>query len=193
MSLFNEMDFRLSVVKRWAVVTTIRQQSVAEHSFNVALLAERIARQWYAVNTPADLYYLVRYALNHDAYEAMTSDIPSYMKRYVMVNDAEIGFADMFENTEVGLDTRYAELFRAIVKMADFIDAAIFLRMEISHGNLTVRSLLRDLESRFKLYLDAVVVNNVSVGKGVYLLYEADIVEGMFNANGQFSTEGFRF
>ena len=43
--IFSELDHRMSVVLRWSVVETIRKQNLSTHSYNVAIMADRIARR----------------------------------------------------------------------------------------------------------------------------------------------------
>lgn len=190
MKLFTELDFRLSVVKRWTVISTLRKQSLAEHTLNVIILAERIARQWFGITDEAKLYQIVRRALYHDYFETISGDYPSYMKRFVMETGAEAEFADLLEGVDVH---EKDELVHVIIKIADYTDACIFLRMEISHGNVSVTSVLHDLERRFNEWCDSKLINNAKVCAGVYQLYLVQVVDELFGSNGQFRSEVFRF
>lgn len=189
--IVNELDVRLSAVRRWPVSLTIRQQSVAEHQHNVCMIAERIGRKWFGLDE-ARLYRLMRYALYHDYKESYTSDMPSYMKRWVMPG-AEDDFESVLdEDVDMGSITM-DDLLRGIVKVADYIDAAVFLRVEISMGNKTVAAILRDLEDRFKHYCAEFQYNGVSAFSQVFNQYQVEVLDQLFNSNGQMVIEGFRF
>lgn len=189
MTIFNELDFRMSVVKRWSVVSTIRQQSIAEHSFNVAIMADRIARKWFGIEDEKRLYCILRRALDHDALESITGDFPTYMKRFVDETGAAQEFAaDMTENVDLSV---HDEMDRVIVKIADYIDAMIFLRMEISHGNLSVRNHLNEMEKRFASYLEKSVQKFMVAH--ISNRYAHDVIDGLFGGNGQFQSELYGF
>ncbi len=187
--IFSELDFRMSVVKRWSVVETIRKQSLAEHSYNVAIMAWRIATRIYAKPDDPGIWEAVQYALFHDKKESVTGDFPSYMKPYVNEEGALQNVPAFNEEEEVDLGSAENPhpLSRFIVKCADYIDACIFLRMEISLGNRSVSHHLRNLEERFRQY---VISNDTrEVDMPVWTWYNQEIVEGLFGGNGQYVSE----
>lgn len=188
--LFGELDHRLAVVKRWSTVQTIRQQSVAEHSYNVAIMAERIAMRLFPNGYHPSRNYpivgeLLHMALHHDRLEAITGDFPSYMKRFVN----EI---DVMENVTAAKDDKDiteasdSGLLRFIIKCADYVDACVFLRMEVSLGNKSVEYHLRHLEQRFR---DFVKDSSFDYGPAILELYKKDVIEKMFGGNGQYVSE----
>lgn len=66
---------RLSYVPRWTIIAMGRQQSVAEHSYRVAVISAALARY---LNLGEDqVSEAVNYAIIHDACEVETGDIPS--------------------------------------------------------------------------------------------------------------------
>jgi hypothetical protein len=180
--IWTEIDFRLSVVNRWQVMPTIRKQSVAEHQHNVAKIAERLAEEVFGVIDYTTLYLVVAYALEHDDLEAVIGDPPSYTKPYLDEQTMALDFAPFMRDPPEDPPM----LVRIIVKCADYIDAAVFLRVEISMGNRTVVGVLRDLERRFKYYCED------RACLGAYHAYET-VVDTMFGGNGQLTIEGFRF
>jgi len=74
-----ESVMRFHAVKRWHMIDTTRQQTLAEHSANVALLAYVIA------NGAPQMFFgpaegVTTAALVHDLGEVFTGDIPSHTK-----------------------------------------------------------------------------------------------------------------
>ena len=65
---------RLTFVKRWQIVPTIRDQTVADHTFHCLWIAQWL-RVAYGCRT--DLRTLLFYTLTHDMEEAVTGDVPS--------------------------------------------------------------------------------------------------------------------
>lgn len=130
--MINELDDRLSTVKRWVILRTIQTQSVAEHCFNVQRICMGLA-PWFRITNPKELFALSQAALHHDDDEALTGDIPSPAKRY-------------FESYEKGIDdgvsswyTKAGHQARSIVKLADMLEAFHFLTIEMHLGNRYVR------------------------------------------------------
>lgn len=134
MEIFGELDHRLSVVKRWPILHTIQTQSVAEHAFNVSRIALRIAISWFDVADHNDLYLIMRWALEHDDFEALTSDLPSMIKPYFDEAAAQKDHADL-----TGGELPIPQQIRDIVKLADKMEGYYFLAMEIALGNQFVR------------------------------------------------------
>jgi hypothetical protein len=171
--IFDEIDLRLSTVKRWTIVHTIRQQSVAEHSYNVAIIAEAIARHWFNVTDPARLYEVYRYALEHDREEGITGDVPTIVKD--LFNTAAASLRYVKEWPEPSADDQ----IYAIVKLADRIDALIFLRVEMGMGNQSVRKVLDHVADSF-VFGDETLENHFQMfmkklfPEGVYMVEHLD-------------------
>lgn len=99
-----QMLLNLSNVPRWVICPRYKEQSVAEHCFNVAVIADHIASQ--VDPEPYEFRYtVIAAALVHDMDEALTGDMPSSLKR---------GLA--------GEATPTAKV-AAIVKVADLMEA----------------------------------------------------------------------
>ena len=196
MTVFGELDYRMSVVERWSVVLTIQRQNLATHSYNVANIAHGVAIDWFGITSERVLYQILRLALNHDKKETITGDFPSYMKPFVD-EDAAIGqFIEddaLAEPWDVGTEWN---IVRVIVKIADYLDALIFLRMEISLGNKSVAHHLRAMEARFKRYLEEQDAERKGEGgafKPVFDLYLSQIVTPLFNDGRGFVSEQHGF
>lgn len=94
-------------MKRWHIVSTRKTQSLAEHSFNVALIAMEVIRLWGEPENWAGRIAVL--ALEHDLDEVIVGDIPTPAK-----GRAEYDFSGKVT----------PEL---VVKVADIIDAYTFI------------------------------------------------------------------
>lgn len=190
MTIFGELDYRMSVVKRWGVVQTIRTQNLAEHSFNVAVITDRIVTRLnrkFRDDPPLDNLAAIRYALHHDRKESITGDFPSYAK--VFVNEEGIvSRVPKYEDADFE-DDGPGPRIKFVVKCADYIDACVFLRMEISLGNRSVTYHLRHLEARFRAFLAEAQAELTPDYAVVYDWYKEDILDGLFGGNGQYVSE----
>lgn len=120
---FNVQDqIRAGKVKRWHILP-VPTQNVAEHSYNVALLARHIAehlgysRDW--------VVRVVEYALFHDVSEVLTSDVPTPIKN--AVGPQLIAMVKQVESCIWPDGHRMSERTVAIVKAADLLDAAGYI------------------------------------------------------------------
>lgn len=132
-SVFTELDHRLSVVKRWAILHTIQNQSVAEHMFNVARMAERISKQWFGMSDEASMR-VVRFALHHDDFEALSGDLPTMVKPYFNESEFEREHSELIEAIEE------EPWVVKIVKLADKLEGYHFLCIEAALGNTYSRN-----------------------------------------------------
>jgi hypothetical protein len=137
--MITQFEERLSWVPRWCIVRTIQKQSVAEHSFRVAVAAARIARM-YHVTQLVDLYEIQRLALLHDWSEALSADIPSPSKGWFRTTEFEGHFAD-----RMGEPLTRNPLHIRMVKIADTYEAILFLYVEKSLGNKSVENIKNNL------------------------------------------------
>lgn len=118
-----EAVMRLQAVKRWHMIDTTRQQTLAEHSANVAMLAMLIART--AAIEYFDTYTVVAAAaLVHDAPEVFTGDIPSHTKRHLTdVNKLECMVAHPHLSVDCNANTK------KLIKLCDLADGIRFIRV----------------------------------------------------------------
>lgn len=126
--------YRASDVKRWQIVKTYKQQSVAEHSYQVALIATRICdimENTYPGNMPLNFKQEVLwYALIHDMPEVLTGDLATPLKTLLGVQAR--GTLDDFESkiSILGHELNCCSdtsLVAYVVKLADRIEAVAFL------------------------------------------------------------------
>ena len=144
---------RLSTVPRWTTVPMTRRQNVAEHSFHVAWIVLEIANYSDAVkNGDLELSDLLTLALIHDESEAVSGDLATPFKRHWVadaVNDMEKAY-DMGRHFK-SLDPQAY----AIIKMADLIEAIIWLNEESTLGNKLIKSIQKQIiESLQKVMID---------------------------------------
>lgn len=131
---------RLSNVPRWVVIPTIRDQNVAEHSFHVCSLALWLADRSAPVARGSTSREQIMYAsLFHDESESMTGDIAAPAKKWM---DKQ-----QFVNLSKRLGTQEYEDYdiKRIIKMADLLEAYLFLHEEIAMGNNAVWSIMNDV------------------------------------------------
>lgn len=125
---------KLSYVQRWGIVPVIRKQSVAEHSFGVAVISlwlMGISRQ------ACDRAEVIECAITHDMKESVTGDVPSTFKRHIK------GAVDQFESRMPS--ACYSELTKVIVKLADYLEALAYINEEKHFGNTTLSLIEADM------------------------------------------------
>ena len=101
---------RASHTKRWTIVQTAVNQSLAEHTFNVVMIARAISK---AANI--DDAQIIKYALEHYLDEIRTGDMPTPAK-----DALDIRFPS-------GGKTKVDSVEWTIVKVADIIEALWFV------------------------------------------------------------------
>lgn len=117
---------RMQAVKRWHMIDTTRQQTLAEHSANVALLS------WYISHTAPGMFFgssdaIASEALRHDLAEVFTGDIPSHSKRHLTgLHELEAQILPSVYQTPALTDD-----VQILVKLCDLADGIRFVRL---HG-----------------------------------------------------------
>ncbi len=139
----------LSDVPRWTVLRTLRKQSVADHSYYVAVYALAIMQRlpWSDCNpNVVNVLQLIvaKRALVHDIPESFTSDIPGPVKQHMdgLKEYEETGIKERF-NKELNIlnyntsDIGY-NFSSSVIKLADILDQISFLASESFMGNKNV-------------------------------------------------------
>lgn len=134
MALTTHEQLRACHVKRWHIVQTSREQTLAEHSFAVAVIAGSLAASMrYAGLLHSNLrLQLLQWALSHDIMEVRTGDMPTPFKRAL----EKVGGKGIVEKAEAEVDNDTTGAWRmvkgteieTIVKLADQIEAIFFLQ-----------------------------------------------------------------
>lgn len=148
---------RLSNLKRFNYRVRIHEESVAEHSFYVALYSLAICDQLCLSNDV--MFMAVSKALIHDVPEMHTSDVPYPVKReFPEIKQLLDTYEDVFLknyfsevfNRNNKLSTKDKELIECIVKAADVLSCWQFSEIEIDFGNLKYFSEIED-DSKMRL------------------------------------------
>jgi 5'-deoxynucleotidase YfbR-like HD superfamily hydrolase len=155
--IFTELDSRLSVISRWAVVNTIKRQSVAEHCFNVERISRRIAVNWLGITDSSKLDRISQIALHHDDDEAVTGDLPSPAKNILSEKYLD-AHRELWYNIESPEHN--------IVKLADKMEAYWFLAMEYKLGNTYVEEYRQELEAKVVKYAEGWGYRVVDLARG---------------------------
>lgn len=139
-----------ALVDRWSIVRTIGRDSVAHHSYFVSIYAVQIAR---LINWSGPLGDLTYYALMHDIEEVITGDLLGPVKRAI-VDDIKFGqfihdkMREHVPLVDIQMDaiveSARGHEIQAIVKVADKVDAVLFLLIETAMGNMRLLPLYRD-------------------------------------------------
>lgn len=139
--MFNKEYRMLSFVPRWGIAPRLTQQSVAEHSFYVALYSSQIC---HLLGMGAlETLTIVDWALRHDAEEAWTSDMPGPGKRDIIddvkmqayLEKFEVQVPDYAQARRLGTEVNN---LNHVIKTADLIDQIFYLHFEQCMGNKLV-------------------------------------------------------
>ena len=157
--MFHHKERFLQYVVRWNIAPRMQDQSVAEHSYFVALYSDCLCRILQV--EAARHNRIVAAALRHDMGEVLCSDIPGPVKRAVVdidsLEDYERRFLDTLgpEYHTIGLENVHD---KAIIKAADCIDATFYLASEVARGNQMLSRELDIAEDRMKIAIRALAV-----------------------------------
>lgn len=120
----NEL-MRLQDISRWNMINVTRPQSVAEHSFNVSMLAQSVAKRANETNEENTFnhQYIGIIALEHDAVEALTGDIPTPAKQKMkqLGFDFNAAFKDPDGETP-------PHGYALVIKVCDIFESVMYLR-----------------------------------------------------------------
>ena len=130
----------LQHVPRWVIIRSLRQQSVAEHSYYVAIYATYIAKLLHL--RQEDINWITNYALTHDFEEMVSGDIPTPFKRQLMLKDNAIFKASTKRAEQLQSNTSSnIKYCKEVVKVADLFEACMYLSDEKEMGNSTILKL----------------------------------------------------
>ncbi|MGN0504734.1 MAG: 5'-deoxynucleotidase [Ruminococcus sp.] len=148
---FYAMLSRMKYINRWGLMNNTRQENIAEHSLEVALLAHAlvtISNTRFGTNLNADRVAVM--AIFHDASEIITGDLPTPVKYYneeirksykqienisekkilsMLPDDLKPSYEPLIDATKADSEL---EIY---VKAADKLSALIKCLSELSMGN----------------------------------------------------------
>lgn len=133
MALTLSEQLRAAHVRRWHIVQVAREQTLAEHSYCVAILAGALASRmkWGEFDHDTVKLRLLNWALNHDLIEVRTGDMPTPFKKAL----EQVAGPGVVEKAETLIDNDEGGKMRLIrgtqiemvVKLADLLEAIKFL------------------------------------------------------------------
>jgi 5'-deoxynucleotidase YfbR-like HD superfamily hydrolase len=156
---------RMSNMKRFNTAIRVHQESVAEHSFYVAMYTARLIEIFLSdvkgVDNVADVQYFkyitTMKALTHDVHEIVLSDIPHNVKKtYPLIdqasNEVEKDFNDEFFRPIYTNDFNEKEdiISNLIVELADVLAVIEYSQFELSLGNKSFDDILESAITRFE-------------------------------------------
>lgn len=123
-------------IKRWSIVRVHRDQTIAEHMYQVAVFAEMFAREIIPEYNDEMRGRLLHHALLHDIPEVMSGDLPTPVKRRIdsfgnigeidkMLDDSYWGLRDSGKKPK-----ELPSIYQSIIKLADLTEALLFLEIE---------------------------------------------------------------
>jgi hypothetical protein len=117
---------RAQYTKRWTTVHLSHQQSLAEHSFNVAVLALELAESVFGEVTPKIKAEILEYSLLHDIDEVITGDIPTPTKNRLAEMCSTVNDVIAHEAKAIARDVDPDVVI--IVKVADMIEGTFHVK-----------------------------------------------------------------
>ena len=131
-------ELRAGIVPRWAIIKTSKAQSVAEHSYNVAMITKIILSDF--ITTPLDDNEIIVTALGHDFHEIYTGDIPTPAK--MRKTDAEA-----------------MPIEKMIIKLADCIESYAFIKRNCADSLAVKMWVMNELEIQINILCGALGIN----------------------------------
>lgn len=163
---------RQKYINRWALMRNSREESLAEHSYEVSMLAHAlcvIANTRYGRHLDANKAAVV--GLYHDSSEIITGDMPTPVKYYgeeiknAYKNVEAIAESTLLTKLPGEMREKYEEIFRAgddederymrrLVKAADKISAYIKTIEEEKSGNTEFKTAKTSTEATLKKLME---------------------------------------
>lgn len=132
----SSLDERLSagLISRYHTVDCPRKQSVAEHSWGVAVILMEIVPTQYIGD-----YALLRAALVHDMAELHTGDVPAHVKWANPTLKAELDRIETKVEQEMGVEIDLDPGRYQLLKVADLLELVYHAVRQLRLGNTNYR------------------------------------------------------
>ena len=130
----------VAMIPRWSVVPVVRRQTNGEHIFLVARYAGQIAKDLGYDHLLTEVY---EYALSHDDAEASTGDLPSGSPLAVHKDRSD--------------EKQYHPSVVNIVRMADRLEAYLYMCEERKLGNTYMDLVAKDLVNKLAEAADTIM------------------------------------
>ena len=153
----------LTFVTRFHGHSVISQQSVADHSGRVGMLAYMLALEYY--KNERDAYRVATFALFHDFSEGiLKNDVNSAIKQKYGIRDILRKLEHDVVTDIFSSDTASSNSLRELIleqcnpieykllKMADTLDFGLYVRHEVDLGNSHLKPLLEAFHSEYNKY-----------------------------------------
>lgn len=154
---------RAEDIKRWTIICTTKQQSLAEHTFNVIAISRAICKKLGVTDI-----LVMKYAFDHDLDEILTGDIPTPAKDTLKLPDMYCGGSKE--------ECTVSEI--AIVGLADMIEALRFINVH-GLGRLAAQvmdGLIDRLNQRIALYAFTIPGLEEAVGEVIDDIEHGDFI-----------------
>lgn len=141
----------LAFVPRWVIARTIRTQSVAEHSFFVAVYTAQLC-ELLELSKEETLNSVIL-ALTHDWEECFTGDIPGPVKKSTFDKTKFNTYISRGVSLRFDFSYRYGKnaVYDKIVKTANLIDEVLYLCGERQLGNQSIEQFYNNSIRRLRI------------------------------------------
>ena len=130
-----------------------RRESVADHSWRLAVMALLVAGEFPGIDSEK----LVKMCLIHDFGEAITGDIPSFLKTKKDEVKEEAAISDILENLPENLKIEYKYLFAEMAAL-ETTEAKVFKALD------RIEACISHNESLLKTWLPNEFTDNLTYG-----------------------------
>ncbi len=159
---------RLRFIKRWGLMRNAVEEDVAQHSWEVAVLAHALAViSRDVLGQAVDPQAVATKALFHDASEAITGDLPTPVKYSPAMRHATAHLEDEVSQEMVGLlppalrpalsglidHHEWPEHEARLVKSADRLAAWLKCRAELRYGNLEFEQAEQQVKGKIEQHM----------------------------------------
>jgi len=130
-----------------------RQESVAEHCWRLAVMANLVAGEFPNV----DINKVVKMCLIHDFGEALTGDIPSFYKTKQDEENEDLAIADLLKHLPGEISAEYVELFTEMNQL-NTAEAKLFKALD------KLEAIVSHNESPLDTWLELEYTENLTYG-----------------------------